>query len=86
MKTSLLCGAAALLALAASGCLIDDTGKPRGQANAPTASVPDSGSPIRRESPTKTLNDAEPAPLPARDGDTLEVDPAPGRTPPPPVQ
>jgi hypothetical protein len=83
MRTSLLCGATVLIALSASGCLIDDTGKPRGQANVPAASVPDSGGPARRESAAKTLNDAEPEPAPSRNGDTLEVEPAPGRTPPP---
>jgi hypothetical protein len=66
------------------GCLIDDGGQPRGQSNAPAASVPDSGSPIRRESAAKTLNDADPEPTPA--DATLEVEPAPGRVPPPPAQ
>lgn len=50
----------ALLGVMLAGCIIDDRGGSRGQSNAPAASVPDSGSPVRRESPTKTLKDAEP--------------------------
>jgi hypothetical protein len=49
-----------ILAFAFSGCIVDDGEGHRGQANAPTATVPDSGSPIRRETPSKTLNDADP--------------------------
>ena len=51
-----------LLCVGINGCLIDDTGGTRGQANSPSASVPDSGSPGRRESASETLNNArEPA-------------------------
>jgi hypothetical protein len=69
-----------------SGCVIDDHDNSvrSGPTPAPTASVPDAGSPIRRESAAETLKDADPA-EPARGDATLEV--APGsRTPPPPVQ
>jgi hypothetical protein len=64
MRTT--CGAILLmLCVGMSGCLIDDTGGTRGQANAPSASVPDSGSPGRRESASETLNNArEPAEKP----------------------
>ena len=63
------------------GCIVDDSGGTRGQAPAPTASVPDSGSPVRRESAAETLNEGRPAPARAGDGATLDVEP--GRTPPP---
>jgi hypothetical protein len=58
MKTSTLCSGALLLVVGVSGCIVEDNGGSRGQANAPAASVPDSGSPGRRESPSKTLKDA----------------------------
>lgn len=91
MRTSNLCGPALFLLSVGTmagggGCIVDDNGGTRGQANAPTATVPDAGSPIRRESAAKTLNDADPEPPAAADGDTLQVEPAPGRVPPPPVQ
>jgi hypothetical protein len=74
MRTSLAIGALALLALTSSGCLIDDTGRPKGQSGGPSASVPNSGGPARRESAAKTLKDAEP-PAPAdSDSGTLETE------------
>jgi hypothetical protein len=64
MKTvvnkSMLAGAFALC-VASVGCVIDDTGRSRGQSNAPSASVPDSGNPVRRENASDTLNKNEPA-------------------------
>ena len=70
-------GCAGVLVIAlSSGCIIDDTRGSRGQPSAPSASVPDSGSPVRRESPTKTLDDAEPeAPVKREDG-VLDAGPA----------
>ena len=53
------------LCVASVGCVIDDTGRSRGQSNAPSATVPDSGSPVRRESASDTLNKTEPANPPA---------------------
>ena len=53
---------AAVASAVMHGCVIDDRGGSRGQPDAPAASVPDSGSPVRRESPAKTLKDAEPVP------------------------
>ena len=74
MRTPITTCALMLLTLTASGCLIDDTGRPKGQSSGPTASVPDSGGPARRESAAKTLNDAEPA-APAESGSgTLDVE------------
>ena len=52
---------AAVLCVVSAGCVIDDTGRSRGQSSAPSASVPDAGSPVRRESASDTLNKAEPA-------------------------
>jgi hypothetical protein len=80
----------AALACGVTGCLIDDTARPHGQAAGPSASVPNSGSPVRRESPTKTLRDAdaERAAVLHEGGAELNVEPAPGETPapPPPAQ
>ena len=86
MRSSTLWSAVALAALAAGGCIVEDGSGRRGQASAPSARVPDSGGPIRRESAAETLNDAGPAPARTGDGATLDVEPAPGRTPPPPVR
>ena len=58
---------ALVLCVVSVGCVIDDTGRSRGQSSAPSATVPDSGSPVRRESASETLDKAEPA-TPA-DGD-----------------
>ena len=52
---------AAVLCVVSGGCVIDDTGRSRGQSSAPSASVPDAGSPVRRESASDTLNKTEPA-------------------------
>jgi hypothetical protein len=60
-----------LLPLVTGGCLIDDSGGNRGQTSTPSATVPDTGGPARRESPTKTLNDAKQSAKPS-DG-TLDV-------------
>ena len=47
--------------LVAGGCLIDDTGAPQSRSQqGPTASLPDSGAPNRRESAAKTIRDADP--------------------------
>jgi hypothetical protein len=59
--------------MAVPGCIIDDRGGARGQSNAPSASVPDSGGPVRRESPSKTLKDAEPVPPAGEDAGTTTV-------------
>jgi hypothetical protein len=56
---------AAVLCVVGVGCVIDDTGRSRGQSSAPSATVPDSGSPVRRESASETLDKAEPATPPA---------------------
>jgi hypothetical protein len=64
INTTSLVGAFALC-VASVGCVIDDTGRSRGQSNAPSATVPDSGSPVRRESASDTLNKTEPASPPA---------------------
>jgi hypothetical protein len=53
--------AVVLCVVVAVGCVIDDTGRPRGQSSAPSATPPESGSPARRESASETLNKAEPA-------------------------
>ncbi len=75
-------GSTVVLATCVTGCLIDDTSGTRGQAAAPAASVPDSGSPVRRESPAKTLRDADAERRRTGDGGAeLNVDPAPGETP-----
>ena len=67
----------------AAGCLIDDrAGAETRTPAAPTASVPDAGSPGRRESAAKTLRDAEFEQAPA--DATLEVQPDGRRSPPPP--
>ena len=58
--TTLLIGAAALCVVSA-GCVVNDKGGSRGQSGAPTATVPDTGSPLRRASPSETLNSAEPS-------------------------
>ena len=58
--TGSIASAIACAVLMSAGCIVDDRNGTRGQANAPTASVPDTGGPIRRESPTKTLNEADP--------------------------
>jgi hypothetical protein len=87
MKPSILMTVTTLpLLCLAAGCVIDDSSGQRGQPNVPAASVPDSGSPVRRESPVKTLNDAEPEPADTGNEADLTVEPAPGRIPPPPVQ
>jgi hypothetical protein len=64
INTTSLLGALAL-AVVSVGCVIDDTGRSRGQSNAPSATVPGSGSPARRESASETLDKAEPASPPA---------------------
>ena len=73
----------------AGGCIIGDRGGAAGApppARPPTASVPDSGSFVHRESAAETLNEADPDRGAPGDA-TLQVDPAaPGRTPPPPVR
>ena len=84
MRSSVLWGAAVLVALGSGGCIVEDGGGTRGRAHGPSASVPDSGSPIRRDSAAETLDDAAPVPARTGDGATLEVEP--GRTPPPPVR
>ena len=56
-----LIGAFALCAIVSVGCVVDDTGRARGQSNTPSATVPDSGSPVRRESASDTLDRAEPS-------------------------
>jgi hypothetical protein len=67
-----------------SGCIVDDSPHGnRGRSDLPAATVPDSGSPIRRESAAKRINDVDPD-RPA-DAD-IKVEPQPGGTPPPPVQ
>ena len=66
----------AFLALAPIGCVVDDDGGRRGSSNAPSATVPDSGGPARRESARETFREADPN-TPA-EGDT--------RTAPPPAQ
>lgn len=79
-----------LLAMtAAPGCRIDDSGANRARtpAPAPTASVPDAGGPLRRESAAKTLNEADPQPPSAADENVLQVAPANNqRTTAPPVR
>jgi hypothetical protein len=80
LMPALLCG---------PGCVIDDRGDgTRGgpPPAAPTASVPDAGGPLRRESAAETLNDAGPSAAPG--GGLLDVAPAggPRPTPPPPVR
>jgi hypothetical protein len=60
INTTSLVGAFALCVVSV-GCVIDDTGRPRGQSSAPSATPPESGSPARRESASETLNKAEPA-------------------------
>jgi hypothetical protein len=62
-----------LLLVGLSGCIVDDTGGSRGQPNAPSASVPDSGSPVRRESAADTLNDARER-APGKAEGTLDVE------------
>ncbi len=61
--TNQLRGAAILtfvvLVLGGGGCIVDDNAGGHGQSNVPAASVPDSGSPVRRESAAKTFKDAE---------------------------
>ena len=74
---------AALLAMLPAGCIVDDGAGVR--TDSPSASVPDSGSPVRRESAAETLRENDPAP-PQRtvpDDETLDVPPPP---PPPPVR
>ena len=56
------------------GCVVEDTTGRRGQPHEPSATIPDSGSPIRRESAAETLREADPEP-PA--DATLEVKPPP---------
>ncbi len=58
MKASTPLAAMLLFAGLAGGCLIDDSGGTRGQSSAPTATVPDSGSPVNRENAAKTLENA----------------------------
>ena len=68
-------GSVLFIAMTSSaGCLIDDTKSSRGQANAPAANVPDSGSPVRRESASKTLNDAEQTAPEKSGADALKVE------------
>lgn len=69
-----------------SGCLIDDSGGAGENAVGPTATIPDAGSPVRRESAAKTLNDVDPERPAGDDGATLELEPTPSRIPPPPAQ
>lgn len=69
-------GTALGLSTLVAGCIVDDAGGRRGRSDSPTASVPDSGSPIRQESAAKTLADADPDP-PA-DAD-LKIPPPPVR-------
>jgi hypothetical protein len=80
----------ALLSFATAGCIIGEGGGGRRRrverrrvAVGPDGHHPRRRQPVRRESAAKTLNEADPAP-PA--DATLDVEPAPGRTPPPPVQ
>ena len=68
------CIAALLTVVFAGGCLIDDTGATRGRPDAPSASVPDSGSPVRRESPAETLNEAREPSSPDKSKGTLDVE------------
>jgi hypothetical protein len=79
MRTSLfhvatLCGAIAMT-VAVAGCVVDDPAGSRGQSNAPAASVPDSGNPVRRESAQETLRDAERQAPANPDGGVLSVEP-----------
>ena len=71
MKMPTSCRVSVLLVMLSgiSGCLIDDTGGGRGQSNAPSASVPDSGSPGRRESASEALRE----PAPEKSDETLDV-------------
>ena len=82
--SSLVVALATAFAGGAAGCLIDDrTGADPGAPAAPTATVPDAGSPLRRESAAETLRrDAEFEQAPA--DATLEVEPDGRRAPPPP--
>ena len=81
--SSLAVALAAALGAGAAGCLIDDrTGADTAAPAAPTATVPDAGSPLRRESAAETLRDAEFEQAPA--DATLEVEPDGRRDPPPP--
>ena len=80
MRTSVfrgvvVCGAVAMT-VAVAGCVVDDPAGSRGQSNAPAASVPDSGNPVRRESAQKTLRDAERDAPAEPDGGVLSVEPA----------
>ncbi len=87
MRGNLLTAATLLgVVVSVSGCLIDDSGSVGEGPVGPTATVPNTGSPVRGESAAKTLNDAEPERPAGDDGATLEVEPAPSHTPPPPVQ
>jgi hypothetical protein len=59
-----------------TGCLIDDSGGTHGRADTgPTASVPDSGRPGRRESADETLRENEPPPTKIPDDKMLDVPP-----------
>jgi len=74
MRTSASFGIFVLLLLGGmNGCIVDDTSGSRGQTNAPSASVPDSGSPVRRESASETLNDGR-EPSSGKSKGTLDVE------------
>jgi hypothetical protein len=60
MRTNIASWAAVMgIVLVCAGCLVDDRASARGQSKSPSATVPDSGSPARRESASDTLNNAE---------------------------
>lgn len=61
MKALNIAFPALVLCVLAVGCVIDDTGRSRGQSSAPSAKPPDTGSPVRRENASDTLDKAEPA-------------------------
>jgi hypothetical protein len=79
----IVCAGVLAGAAAGGGCVIDGAGRAPGRSPpaAPTATVPDAGSPLRHESAAETLDEAGPAPVPQDGGDVLDV--APGATPAP---
>ena len=58
---------AIVLLLLASGCVIDDGGGGRRQQQGPTATVPDTGSPIRRDTRVEDAERRRPAPPATRE-------------------